>query len=193
MEGHAQIWKTCATVRKITWSRQHFFLGASQAPSHKLNPTKQVEPGDEEGLLKLGEHKPLTCPARCLDNTKRNHYQCFMKQFYVIYCYRLFSVMVRAFSNGPGDRGSIPGWVIPKTQKWYLISPCLTLSIIRYGSRVKRSNSVLLLKRSLRVTLDYDRQLNLLLEGARGLMVIVVGNGHSDTSSNPRRDWLPFT
>ena len=26
--------------------------------------------------------------------------------------------------------------------------------------------------------------------GARGVMVIVVGNGHGDTSSNPQRDWL---
>ena len=41
------------------------------------------------------------------------------------------------FSNGSGDQGSIPGWVIPKTKKWYLIPPCLTLSIIRYLSRVK--------------------------------------------------------
>ena len=29
--------------------------------------------------------------------------------------------------------------------------------------------------------------------GARGVMVIVVGNGHGDTSSNPGRDWLHFT
>ena len=29
--------------------------------------------------------------------------------------------------------------------------------------------------------------------GARGVMVIVAGNGHSDTSSNPGRDWLHFT
>ena len=29
--------------------------------------------------------------------------------------------------------------------------------------------------------------------GARGIMVIVVGNGHGDTSSNPRRGWLHFT
>ena len=28
---------------------------------------------------------------------------------------------------------------------------------------------------------------------ARGVMVIVVGNGHDDTSSNPGRDWLHFT
>ena len=29
--------------------------------------------------------------------------------------------------------------------------------------------------------------------GARGVMVIFVGNGYGDTSSNPRRNWLHFT
>ena len=29
--------------------------------------------------------------------------------------------------------------------------------------------------------------------GARGVMVIVVGIGHDDTSSNPGREWLHFT
>ena len=29
--------------------------------------------------------------------------------------------------------------------------------------------------------------------GAHGVMDIVVGNGHGDTSSNPGRDWLHFT
>ena len=29
--------------------------------------------------------------------------------------------------------------------------------------------------------------------GARCVMVIVLGNGHGDTSSNPVRDWLHFT
>ena len=28
---------------------------------------------------------------------------------------------------------------------------------------------------------------------ARGVVVIVVGIGHGDTSSNPGRDWLHFT
>ena len=31
------------------------------------------------------------------------------------------------------------------------------------------------------------------LRGARGVMVIVVGNGHDHTSSNPGRGWLHFT
>ena len=39
--------------------------------------------------------------------------------------------MSRVFTSGPGDRGSIPGQVIPKTQKWYLMPPCFTLSIIK--------------------------------------------------------------
>ena len=29
-------------------------------------------------------------------------------------------MMVRVFANGPGHLGSIPGWVIPKTQKMVL-------------------------------------------------------------------------
>ena len=29
--------------------------------------------------------------------------------------------------------------------------------------------------------------------GARGVMIIVVGNGHGDTSSNPEQDQLHFT
>ena len=31
------------------------------------------------------------------------------------------------------------------------------------------------------------------LGGARGVMVIVAGYGHGDTSSNPGPDWLHFT
>ena len=59
----------------------------------------------------------------------------------------LYIMMVRLFANGPEDRGSIPGRVIPKTQKWYLIPPALTLIIIRYGLRVsgaprERSNVI---------------------------------------------------
>ena len=51
----------------------------------------------------------------------------------------LIDLVGRVFANGPGDLGLIPGRVIPKTLKWYLIPPCLTLSNIRYVSRVKWS------------------------------------------------------
>ena len=36
-----------------------------------------------------------------------------------------------AFANGPGDWGSIPGRVIPKTLKNDTMLPCLTLNIIK--------------------------------------------------------------
>ena len=34
---------------------------------------------------------------------------------------------------------------------------------------------------------------NIVLGGARGVMVIVAGYGHGDTSSNPGPDWLHFS
>ena len=83
--------------------------------------------------------------------------------------------MGRGCANGPGDLGSIPGHVIPKTLKRYLIPPCLTLSNVRYVSRVKWSNSGKRVapstttqccnygKRSLLVAFDYGRHLYFLL------------------------------
>ena len=46
--------------------------------------------------------------------------------------------MFRVFANCPGDQCSIPGHVITKTLK--MVTPRLTLSNIRYVSRVKWSN-----------------------------------------------------
>ena len=54
--------------------------------------------------------------------------------------YRLIGQLGRVFANGPGDLGSIPGRVIPKTLKMALDPPCLILSNIRYMSRVTWSN-----------------------------------------------------
>ena len=50
-------------------------------------------------------------------------------------------LMSKVFANGPEDRGSILGQVIPKTQKWSLMPPpSLALNIIRHRSIVKWSN-----------------------------------------------------
>ena len=38
-----------------------------------------------------------------------------------------------------------------------------------------------------------EKKLVILKGSARGIIVIVVGSGHGDTSSNPGRDWLHFT
>ena len=48
--------------------------------------------------------------------------------------------MSKVFTDGPGDQGSIPYQVNQKLKKWYLMPPCLRLSIIRLGTRVKWSN-----------------------------------------------------
>ena len=58
----------------------------------------------------------------------------------MIYLPTIIWQVCRVFGNCPEDLGSIPGRVIPKTLKWYLIPPCLTLGNIRYVSRVKWSN-----------------------------------------------------
>ena len=81
----------------------------------------------------------------------------------------VIGMKVRVFANGPGQLGSIPGRVRPKTQK--MVLDVLTHSILRYGWRVKLSNPrkgvahsstpwcSSYWKGSLRVTLDYGRQL----------------------------------
>ena len=44
-------------------------------------------------------------------------------------------MMVRVFANGPGDRGSIPGRVIPKTKKMALDASLLNTQ--QYKVRIK--------------------------------------------------------
>ena len=44
--------------------------------------------------------------------------------------------MVRVLGNGPEDRDTFSGQVIPNTLKLYLVSNGITLSLIRYRSRV---------------------------------------------------------
>ena len=47
----------------------------------------------------------------------------------------LIAIMVRVFTNGPGDRGSISGQVIPKTQK--MLNDAVSLSTHHYKVRIK--------------------------------------------------------
>ena len=84
------------------------------------------------------------------------------------------SLWLECLPNGPEDRGSIPGRVIPKTQKMVL-DAFLNTQFIRDGSRVKWSNlgkgvapfstpqGSSYWKGSLQVTLDYGRQIFLLI------------------------------
>ena len=48
----------------------------------------------------------------------------------------LISLVGSVFANGPGVWSSIPRLSHTKDlKKWYLIPPCLTLTIVRYVSR----------------------------------------------------------
>ena len=81
---------------------------------------------------------------------------------------------VRVFANGPGDLGSIPGRVIPKIQKMVLDASLLNTQHykVRIKGKVEQSREGVApsptpwcssyRKGSLRVTLDYGRQLYLL-------------------------------
>ena len=70
-----------------------------------------------------------------------------VKQFHVLKCVRYcfirtgtihFLIEESLFANGPGDLGSIPGQVIPKTLKMVLDTSWL--NNIRYVSRIKWIN-----------------------------------------------------
>ena len=88
--------------------------------------------------------------------------------------YRSDGLGVRVFANGPGDLGSIPGRVIPKTQKMVLDASLLSTQHykVRIKGKVEQSRKGVApspthwcssyRKGSLRVTLDYGRQLYLL-------------------------------
>ena len=61
---------------------------------------------------------------------------------HVLLSWSLYStgLMVRVFANGPGDLGSIPGRVIPKTQKMVLDVTLLKTQLYKVRIKVKWSN-----------------------------------------------------
>ena len=62
------------------------------------------------------------------------------KQLYVI-CKPDIGLAVRVFANGPGDLGSIPGRVIPKTQKMVLDASLLNTQHYKVGIKGKVEQS----------------------------------------------------
>ena len=101
----------------------------------------------------------------------------------------VYGLAVRVFANGLGDLGSIPGRVIPKTQKMVLDASFLNTQHykVRIKGKVKQSREGVApsptpwcssyRKGSLRVTLDYGRQLYFY-------------NNNNDSSKNSRKSYL---
>ena len=77
------------------------------------------------------------CVRMCLFTLTEggNVWVCECRCMYVFMCVCVYAIdqVDRVLANGKGDLVSILGHVIPKTLKWYLIPPCLTLSNIRFA------------------------------------------------------------
>ena len=61
---------------------------------------------------------------------------------YYIYSNRLIGLVVRVFANGPGDLGSIPGRIIPKSLKMVLDTPLLNTQQYKVRIKGKVENSL---------------------------------------------------
>ena len=105
----------------------------------------------------------------------------FLHIYIYIYILPDIGLGVRVFANGPGDLGSIPGRVIPKTQKMVLDASQhykvrIKGKVEQYRKGVAPSPThwcSSYRKGSLRVTLDYGRQLYLLIYIYMGLCMCV--------------------
>ena len=64
--------------------------------------------------------------------------------------------------------------------------------LILINFKVKTSSSEIFLNLS-NTSRKLQNTFMLIIDNNSGVMVIVVGNGHGDTSSNPERDWSHFT
>ena len=99
-------------------------------------------------------------------------------------CDRYIGLAIRVFANGLGDLGSIPGRVIPKTQKMVLDASLLNTQHYkgRIKGKVEQSREGVApsptpwcssyRKGSFRVTLDYGRQLYLLYIETLGIICV---------------------
>ena len=105
----------------------------------------------------------------------------FCGVYVCIPCVPDIGLAVRVFTNGPGDLGSIPGRVIPKTKKKVLDASLLNTQ--HYKVRIKGKVEGVApshtpwcssyRKGSLRVTLDYGRQLYLLMCACKRLCILI--------------------
>ena len=71
---------------------------------------------------------------------------------------------------------------------WRQTQPCRKTAVIQFNQRLGdrkfiRFSKVVISRVKVIACIEFE------LGGARGVMVIVVGNGHGDTSSNPGQDW----
>ena len=98
---------------------------------------------DKQGIINFSSYNSNSYAFLILSDSKVNFLgegdDAAFRPFIVFYLYFInlvIDLMSRVFSNGPG----YPVNSYQGLKKWFLMPPCLTFSIIRYGSRVKWSN-----------------------------------------------------
>ena len=64
-----------------------------------------------------------------------------MNYYLLLLCYQAIGLMSRVFANGPGDQGSIPGQVIPKTQNMVFVAALLNTQHYKVRNKGKVEQS----------------------------------------------------
>ena len=126
-----------ASFLQLTWTsccRGYIIIWRPPTSCERHN-SHSIQPLDSQGRILISSTGCTCYLHRCI-----SHLTAWPGQRSICNTHTHTHAYTYSFVNSPEDRDSIPGWIIPKTQKWYLIPPCLTLSIIRYGSRVKWNN-----------------------------------------------------
>ena len=136
-------------------------------------------------------------PNLVIIKKKRKKRTCLIEDFVIPADHRV----VRVFTNGPGDLGSIPGRVIPKTQKMVLDASLLNTQHykVRIKGKVEQSREEVApsptpwcssyRKGSLRVTLDYGRQLYFLLTYLHGPCLRTKKAGEYESEGDTNWNW----
>ena len=151
-----------------------FKASALMVPHHQIVEcnTQDTHCGGESYTSEAMQSVYFTTPANRVDG----YIAVEMQKIIANFLFFIFTIgpVGRVFANGPGDRGSIPGRVIPKTLKMVLDTSLLNTQQykVRIESKVEQSRERIsalptprcssYCKGSLVVALDYGRQLYLL-------------------------------
>ena len=131
------------------WALEFFwFLFLSKEAILKLTPLFVTTSDSHENLHLIGIHSTAVSMLALAQISYSSFGECLsdvswrvsnlLRSLLVSEDHRAIGVVSRVFINGPGDRGSIPGRVIPKTQKMVLDTNTQPYKV-RIKGKVKQS------------------------------------------------------
>ena len=134
---HSIIFYSSLLDQRIPEALNWMFNSASDITNSILALTKSTGPRTSGWML----NSCLTmynCPSYIITHSKRKiSSQAVIKTILL----KLINILIRVFANGPGDLGSIPGRVIPKTLKMKLDTTLLNTQHykVRFKGKVEQS------------------------------------------------------